>query len=104
MSQNKNKAKAPDALVLGAEQEAAQAQKKVLFLTEQNTYLTKTVSSLKAENETLKEKIQAIVREITELMATLEFPTKITFWWALTNASKLFNFVKGIIDILKNKG
>ncbi len=62
-----------------------------------------TITKLEAENTDLKDKLKAITLKITELLLTLDFPAKITWWWALSNTSKLLTFFKGVIDIIKGK-
>ena len=62
-----------------------------------------TITRLEAENTDLKDKLKAITLKITELLLTLDFPQKITWWWALSNTSKLLTFFKGVIDIIKGK-
>lgn len=62
-----------------------------------------TISRLETENTDLKDKLKAITLKITELLLTLDFPAKITWWWALSNTSKLLTFFKGVIDIIKGK-
>lgn len=100
MSQ-KTKQTKPTQMAAGAAVDATAL--KLEFLSKQNAEYASKITSLSRENSELKTKIEAILAEITLLMADLQFPTKITFWWALSNAGKLITFVKGIIDIIKNK-
>lgn len=64
---------------------------------------TETIARLETENTDLKDKLKAITSKIAELLLTLDFPQKITWWWALSNTSKLLTFFKGVIDIIKGK-